>query len=352
MSAVSISALLIGTAIGLVCAFIPPASAEPTDSKESSVDIKKAPVSEAEAPQPTRGRKVKQAEEYYRRGQHFYQARDFEKAEQYMRLALEIDQNLKPEQHVDTLIALGIVLVAARRTDEALEIYRTALKVSETKKLPYTSVILDSMGTLLFSAGKIDDAAEYYKKALSVAVSSADVVMQSRALINQAHLETVRGNQDNARELVRKADVLIKEAKDVDGSTILLIARMQRNLNQLPVALANYHRALKCLNNIDNDYSVVVGIQLGIAEICVEIGDIGGARASYEIALQLSQNGDPRDYVRSLIGLASTEVAKREFKSAEEHLLRARQEAKKLGFVDLEEQAALYLDMMSRAPKS
>lgn len=184
----------------------------------------------------------------------YFRSHNITAAEKYMTEALKVQDEVKSvgaaELKAKVHISLAVMHVSQKKYDSALLDYQNALTIAESAKLSdYVPSILNSKGTLLLKLEKLDEADSCFDKAILAAAVSRFKSSQIIALANKAVLFRIRGQKDQALELLKQAVLLHRGKKDrALANAYFNIAVIQSELDRSEDAVLSYKKALDALN--------------------------------------------------------------------------------------------------------
>lgn len=200
------------------------------------------------------------------------------------------------------------------RFTKSLEVYRHAEAVADSAKItPQTSALEQSVGALFFDADRFDDAIAHYHRA--AALDS----LNPGAVISEARVQAIAGNQDKALELTRR--LRDKWANRVDSTV------MQTGARELAAyaafAAGDYQRAIEnflAARTISGD---TTGYRARLAEAYMKAERYPEAISELTAFRNESETDWPTgQYIRSLYLLAEAQVRAGRPKDAIEPLQR------------------------------
>ena len=219
-------------------------------------------------------------------GREHYEKREFEKAEQMLRMVLE-----EEDRYADVHDMLGVIahsrgnfLVAERHFERALEINPTSTEAALNLAVTYND------------RGKYDQAREVYGKIkVGAHGSSHGLDPFARGKIANMHADVGQAYHDAG--LVREAIAEYEKAVGLcphfaDLQTKL--GTLLRELNDLPAARAHYEAALQSKPNY-----VPARLQLGV--VLLSLGENAGAEEHWRHVIALEpDNSQAKMYLRML----------------------------------------------------
>ncbi|QIE59642.1 tetratricopeptide repeat protein [Rasiella rasia] len=129
--------------------------------------------------------------------------------------------------------------IATGNYDLASTFYFDGIAVCETHNLEYSSSIYHSLGVMFHTSDGFEKALEYYTIAYEGAVSSGDLVLQKKCLINLGSVNSSLENFDKAESFMRES-LSLDVRKEMDYSTYA-------NLGYLYVKNEDFEQALPML---------------------------------------------------------------------------------------------------------
>jgi len=219
-------------------------------------------------------------------GREHYAKREFEKAEQMLRMVLE-----EEDRYADVHDMLGVIahsrgnfLVAERHFERALEINPA-----------YTEAALN-LAVTYNDRGKYEKAREVYGR-IKVGPSGSPQGLDpfARGKIANMHADLGQAYQDAGlvREAIgeyEKATALCPQFADLQTK----LGALLREINDMPSARAHYEAALQAKPNY-----VPARLQLGV--ILLALGDAGGAEEHWKHVVSLEpDNSQAKMYLRML----------------------------------------------------
>jgi Flp pilus assembly protein TadD len=137
----------------------------------------------------------------YNLGMALSDAGQFDRAEQHLRHALEVDAD-----HVNAQVALGVVLIRQDRNSEADPVLRVAVAQDPTNPWAHRN-----LGGCLLSLGQINEAEEHLRRAVELSPSD------QQAVYGLAQVLQVKGEHKEADGLYAKV-IVLDERSSVAGA--------------------------------------------------------------------------------------------------------------------------------------
>jgi len=214
-------------------------------------------------------------------GTIFYYLGDLEKALEYFRKALKLNEELgSKEGMAANFVNIGIVYRIKGELDNALEYYGKALKLNEElERKEGIAADLGNIGIVYQIKGELANALEYYGKALKLAEVLGSKEGIANQLVNIGIVYGIKEELDKALEYFRKALKLNEDLgiKEVLANQLGNIGNVYRIKGELDKALEYYEKALE----LDEE----LGRKEGIASVFVNIGNVNLDKGEHEKAL-------------------------------------------------------------------
>lgn len=251
---------------------------------------------------------------------------DYVHAEEYMRRAVEVSQNLKrPEdaaKRLDTHIALAGVLSNQKKFAEAIEEYQKAVVLAkELGKNNTLPILYSNTAQLLTRIGKLPEAEKYAQDGLKLCDSGKD--QRNRAILINVLASVARAKgqlSESIKYMEEYAQLLETNEDEVQYFTALrTLGAYQNQLGRISDSNKTYEKLIaRTANPPDPDYLMVA--HLGLADNFDKQGNITGAREHYAAALEQAKDAESKkEYVQCLNGLGAVEADLEHFDQAEKY---------------------------------
>ncbi len=269
---------------------------------------------------------------YFKKGNEFLGKSDYSSALENYEKALVLFEKAGDKKGMgDTLIRMGVAMLAQKRLDEAISRYREAIiPYGEIDDKPSLARVYTYIGTALEKQAKHEEAVSSFEKALKIYRELADKRGETRCLISIGKLYNLMGKRDKglfyfdeALTVAQKLGDKRSEAKllrDIGaaysalsdhktaltycekglalyeksadkrgmGNTLIDLGNVYKKLGRADDALSAFKRALEIYDESE-DYRVVVMIHIYIGVLLEDNNKHKESIGSFEKGLEISR---------------------------------------------------------------
>lgn len=188
---------------------------------------------------------------------------------------------------------LGIGYFSKGEFQEALRYYEHAMSVKTDRAEEDDAYALQMIGKLKYELAEYDSALAYYTRALTLPGIKGDDRKTSTLYRNMAQVFLVQWKNEEAFELLKKAEVLLTESSPDDAYLFAELWTLFGIYYENKLDFKNselFYNKMCDLANQERDYFHLIKCRLNQAELAYRLGEYPRALASATQALQLSEH--------------------------------------------------------------
>jgi CHAT domain-containing protein len=236
---------------------------------------------------------------------------NYKQALDYCNRALTVRRDFKDRLGEAVSISnLGNVYASLGDYQQALDFYNQSESIYRSlDNRSGQGVAFNNIGWLYATVGDYETAIGFYNKAIEIFAAEDDQYRLGNVLNNLAADYSLLGDYKKALELNLKVLPLRRSVNNIDGAGVTLhnIANAYAHLNEKQKALESYNQALEVLRN-GNPRQLTAALR-NLGSLYVELGEQQKAIACFNEALTISKSiGDRASEAAALAKLARLEV--------------------------------------------
>jgi tetratricopeptide (TPR) repeat protein len=248
------------------------------------------------------GDEKRQADAWYYRAWHYYNAGHYEEARSWASQAVALYEVCRGPDHTDTahvLRVLGGVLQAQGNLAGAREACERALRIDEAAygpDHPGVAADVNNLGKVLRDQGDLAGAREAIERALRIGetIYGPDHPNVAIGVNNLGEVLWAQGNLAGARAAYERALRIDEAAYGPDHPTVARdvnnLGRVLQDQGDLAGARAAFERALRILRlTYGDEHPQVATAHNNLGLVLKAQGDLAGARAAYARALRIDE---------------------------------------------------------------
>ncbi len=187
---------------------------------------------------------------------------------------------------------LGIGYFAKGDFREALRQYQNSLSIKVDLSEEDDAYSLQMIGKLKYELAEYDSALFFYKRALALPGVSSDAKRTSTLYRNMAQVLLMQWKNEEAFELLKKAEALLTESSPDDAYLFAELWTLLGIYYETKLDFKNseiFYNKMCALANKERDYFHLIKCQLNQTELAYRLGNYPSALASVSEALELSE---------------------------------------------------------------